>query len=126
MNTSKPNLLRYYICLLLTFMLSLSATAQVVFTKTPYPAGRYPSSIAVSDFNGDGKPDLVTGSDFWNEAPENGVAVSLNNGDGTFAPAVHYLTEVQSTAVTAVQTGDLNGDGHPDIVAGRWDRGFSA
>lgn len=41
------------------------------------------------------------------------VSVLLNNGDGTFAPAINYATDGQPSSVAI---GDLTGDGIPDIV----------
>ena len=47
--------------------------------------GSSPYSVATGDFNGDGKPDLVTAN-----AGSNSVSVLLGNGDGTFQNAVNY------------------------------------
>ncbi|MFB7337742.1 FG-GAP repeat domain-containing protein, partial [Streptomyces adustus] len=48
---------------------------------TDYPIGDVASfSVAVGDFNGDGKPDLVTAN-----YESGSVSVLLGNGDGTFA-----------------------------------------
>jgi hypothetical protein len=69
-----------------------------------YGAGNQPFGIAVGDFNGDGKPDLVT-SNF------NTVSVLLGNGDSTFQKHVAYLAGFASVAV-----GDFNSDGAPDLV----------
>lgn len=72
----------------------------------------YSASIAVADFNGDGKLDLVlTNSD------SNVVAVVLGNGDGTFRnPPVLYSGGLLPSAVVNL---DVNGDGKPDLaVAG--------
>ena len=73
-----------------------------------YAAGTSTVSVAVGDFNGDGKPDLVvvTGGQF---------GVLLGNGDGTFSPVVLYSS--QSSFLVSVAVADLNGDGKLDLVA---------
>ena len=50
-----------------------------------YPAGLNPFSVAVGDFNGDGKPDLAVAN-----YGSNTVSVLLGNGDGTFQAAMSY------------------------------------
>src|SRR5258708_5733438 len=70
--------------------------------------------VAMGDFNQDGFPDVVIGGqslDATNKL-QNGISVSLNNGDGTFAPPVYYAQSVPAAGVVA----DFNGDGKPDLV----------
>ncbi len=67
-------------------------------------------SIAVGDFNHDGRPDLVITSDFENE-----VFVFMGNGDGTFNPASGSPITVGNFPV-AVRIGDFNRDGLLDLV----------
>ena len=50
-----------------------------------YGAGTVPYSVAVGDFNGDGKLDLAVANE-----GSNNVSVLLGNGDGTFQAAVNY------------------------------------
>jgi hypothetical protein len=68
----------------------------------------YPSSVAVGDFNGDGKLDLVVA----NQGSDT-VGVLIGNGDGTFQPPVEY----PAAGTFSVAAGDLDGDGHVDFVA---------
>ncbi len=63
-------------------------------------------SVAVGDFNQDGKADLVFGGYL-------AVYVLVGNGDGSFKPAVTYNTGVYSYAVNV---GDFNGDGKLDVA----------
>ena len=73
-----------------------------------FDVGRWPTSVAVGDVNGDGKPDLVAAnnSSFT-------VSVLLGNGDGTFGQRSDYAT---GWGPSSVAIGDLNGDGKPDLA----------
>ena len=58
-----------------------SASAQFE-TRGNFPVLKSPISIAVGDFNRDGKRDIAVVTSF-----NGGLAILLGNGDGTFKPA---------------------------------------
>jgi Bacterial Ig-like domain (group 3)/FG-GAP-like repeat/FG-GAP repeat len=78
--------------------------------------GNQTFSLAVGDVNGDGKPDLVVASECGSSdnCTTGVISVLLNNGDGTFQPAVNYSSGARASLSVAI--GDLNGDGKPDVV----------
>ena len=82
--------------------------AQSFATKVDYPTGTSPFSVAVGDFNSDGKLDLANAN-----SGSNNVSVLLNNGTGTFAAKVDYPT---GTNPRSVAVGDFNGDSKPDLA----------
>jgi len=82
-----------------TFGRPVSSSVQGVYA--------YPGPVAVADFNGDGKPDLLSGG-----------GVFLGNGDGTFRlgtvlPSVFGPPYLLGPSAV----GDFNGDGKPDVAA---------
>jgi hypothetical protein len=75
--------------------------------------GVYPIDVAVGDFNEDGKLDVATAND---EVPGNeGVSVLLGLGDGTFAWTGDSPISFEWSS--SIVSGDLNADGHVDLVA---------
>ena len=69
-------------------------------------------SLAVGDFNRDGRLDVATANDY---VPGNdGVNVLLGQGDGTF---VHAVPPTEFEWSSAIASGDLNADGKLDLVA---------
>src|SRR5438128_89154 len=74
-----------------------------------YGAGAKRSSVAVGDFNGDGKADLAVAN-----SGTNNISVLVGNGDGTFQAAVNYSV---GDGPQSVAVGDFNGDGKPDLAA---------
>jgi len=72
-------------------------------------------SVAIADLNGDGKPDVVVANFCQDQSCANGgVTVFLGNGDGTLQPGVSYSAGWEGVVSLAI--GDVNGDGHPDLV----------
>ncbi len=74
---------------------------------TTYEVGAEPESIAVGDFNGDGKADLVTADLF-----STSVSVLTGSGDGTFRPRVGFVLDAGPSYVLVH---DFNADGKPDL-----------
>jgi len=70
--------------------------------------GAGPHSIAIADFNRNGRPDLAVAN-----TGGNAVAVLLGNGDGTFQAPV---TTAAGASPSSVTTGDFNSDGRPDLA----------
>jgi len=68
------------------------------------------TDLKVSDFNGDGKLDLVSAGVFTG----NNLQVYVGNGDGTFQDAGSL---VNNTGGVSVVVTDLNGDTRPDVAA---------
>src|SRR5262249_13148212 len=73
--------------------------------------GSQPSAVAVHDFNGDGRPDLVL-THFASRA----VSVLLGHGDGTFGPARGFAASDGSVGPQSVALGDVNGGGRADLM----------
>ncbi|PYL62522.1 MAG: hypothetical protein DMF24_03745, partial [Verrucomicrobia bacterium] len=72
-------------------------------------------TVSMGDFDGNGTVDLVSASELDSEilSGDFGIAVVPGNRDGTF----QARTELVKVASTQSQTtGDVNGDGKPDIV----------
>jgi hypothetical protein len=70
------------------------------------------TNVAVADFNQDKKLDAAVVIE-TSSAPYSQVALLLGNGDGTFSPGEAFNFNFPQTAIA---TGDLNGDGIPDLI----------
>ena len=72
-----------------------------------------PTSIAIADVNGDGKPDVLTVNEGYYPAHAGTVSILLGNGNGTLQP---QQTFAAGTYPTALAVADLNKDGRSDLV----------
>lgn len=77
-----------------------------------YAAGSEPNDVVLADFDQDGNVDMAVAN-----AASSVTSVLLGIAGGTFHPAVNYRTGTSHT----VATGDLNGDGTPDLILGHFD-----
>jgi len=77
-------------------------------TAVSYGSGSYYESVAVGDFNGDGKLDLAIGNGSFGN-----ISVMLGNGDGTFQAPVTYGA---GTHPGPLAVADLNRDGKLDLA----------
>ena len=84
-------------------------------TADVYLSGRFVSMATVADFNEDGNPDVVTSGDAK-------LMISMGRADGTFSQATAIPIAVLDASVPnaegyhLVAHGDVNGDGHQDLV----------
>lgn len=85
--------------------------------SSPFGLSHAVSSIAVGDFNGDGKLDLaLSGSDLSTGAGS--LTIFLGNGDGTFTQASNSPMAV--AASYSVVVADFNRDGKLDLALGNY------
>jgi FG-GAP-like repeat len=89
-----------------------------VVLSAPSNTGGVGFAVVTADFNGDGKLDLaVTGVQPANSSNPV-VYILLGNGDGTFQAPVAYPISFSPGITAPMVTGDFNGDGKLDLVAG--------
>ena len=79
-------------------------------TGSPFSVGTAPESVALADFDGDGKLDIAV-ADFQ----DNTVTVLLGTGGARFVPAAGSPFAV-GREPWGLAAADLNGDGKPDLV----------
>lgn len=91
--------LSYFLLAIAVVATTLPTYSQISFFQPRAYSGTATGNPFVADFNGDGKPDILSTDGTMN----------LGNGDGTFTPGT-------SVVGGALAVADYNGDGKPDVL----------
>jgi hypothetical protein len=83
-------------------------------SRAPLPAGEVPTSVAMGDFNGDGKMDWVVANGF-----DDNLWLYRGNGDGT--SAIPTILPLKGSSPLWVVTADLRKLGRSDIIVAEHD-----
>jgi hypothetical protein len=83
-----------------------------------FPVGTYPFDIAISDFNNDGKPDLVIVN-----GVSNNISVLKNISTGTTISFADKIDFDAGPDAGRAAISDLDGDGKPDIAIANFNSG---
>jgi hypothetical protein len=83
--------------------------------KEDMTTGTNPNSIAIGDFDGDGKPDIAVAN--FNSSSVSVLRNTSTTGISSFATKVDFAT---GTAPISVTIGDFDGDGKPDLAAANY------
>jgi len=94
----------------ITVMMDYNAGSSTFSTTTTYtlPPATNPTDLAVGDFDGDGKQDIITVNNGTNN-----VSVLPGLGNGTFGTAINFTV---GTGPKAVTVADFNTDGKLDMA----------
>ena len=99
------------------------STDRVLGPAISFSAGKHPAFFAMGDLDEDGVADMAVADfgvvdSFTLTSVEPGALLVLRgSASGAFTP---FGEPLLAGAINAVRIGDLNGDGHADIVAGSW------
>jgi len=108
MNQRIGRLLHLFFCGLAVCSFAPRSFAVEFRAKNTYSVGTNPTSLAIADFNADGKLDIVVANTGSSDA-----SVLLGRGDGTFHPSVSFPAGLTPSQVLVA---DFNGDNKPDLV----------
>ena len=98
-----------------------SISASSFAAKVDFATGTFPTSVAIGDVDGDGKPDLVVSS-----AGSSNISVLRNTSTSGTIDATSFAAKVDFAAGNfpyTVAIGDLDGDGKPDLVSANQNTG---
>jgi large repetitive protein len=111
-------------CLLLSLLLAATMVTQTRYawaqfeTRGTFLTNHGPSSIAIGDFNRDGRLDLAVAAADVND---NNIVILLGNGDGTFRQGGSYTVGLGATSLAAA---DFNHDGNLDLAVANEESGY--
>ncbi|MET0394398.1 MAG: FG-GAP-like repeat-containing protein [Chitinophagaceae bacterium] len=84
-------------------------------SRAEFVTGGEPSGVALEDLDGDGKPDVIV-TNAGNEPGRPSVMVHRNTTTGSTISFTSRIDFVAGVSINDVCTGDLDGDGKPDIA----------
>jgi FG-GAP-like repeat/FG-GAP repeat len=88
--------------------------SRITFSTQNLAAGTSPDSVAIADFNGDGKGDVAVADQGDASSGDNGdVSILLGARGGAFRVASHVPAGKNPIYIAV---GDLNGDRKPDLI----------